>query len=85
MAETIVMILAAIALIGGCTLVAIVATTALGMFMGRLEVALGTSMLLMGTLLYAVGGNTVSVVTLVALSHAIAGGLIWYKNKVRRK
>ena len=85
MAETIVTIVAALALIGGCTLVAVVATTALGMFMGRLEVALGTSMLLMGALLYAVGGGTYAVVIIVAVSHAIAGGLIWYKNKVRRK
>lgn len=85
MAETIVTILAALALIGGCSLVAVVATTALQVFVGRLEVALGTSMLLMGTLLYAVGGNTFSVVTLVALSHAVAGGLIWYKNKVKRR
>jgi hypothetical protein len=85
MAETLVTLLAVIALVGGCTLVAIVATTAIGVFVGRLEVALGTSMLLMGTLLYVIGGSRWQVVGLVAVTHAIAGGLIWYKNKVRRK
>ena len=29
--------------------------------------------------------STPDVVGLVAVTHAIAGGLIWYKNKVRRK
>jgi hypothetical protein len=32
-----------------------------------------------------IGGSRWQVVGLVAVTHAIAGGLIWYKNKVRRK
>ena len=83
MADTLVLLLAALALLGGCTLVAVVATTALGMFIARLEAALGTSMLLMGTLLYALGGSAWQVVGLVGLSHALAGGLIWWKNRLR--
>ncbi|MCX8133639.1 MAG: hypothetical protein N3D18_06705 [Roseococcus sp.] len=85
MAETLFVAMAVLALVGGCTLVAVVATTALGMVIARLEVALGTSMLLMGTLLYALGGSAWQVVGLVGLSHALAGALIWQKNRLRRK
>lgn len=70
-------------LLGGCTLVAIVATIALSRVLPSLEAALGLSMLLMGVLLYLVfpGTGAVYVVALVAVSHGLAGGLIWYRKK----
>ena len=71
-------------LLGGCTLVGIVATIALSRALPSLEAALGLSMLLMGVLLYFVfpGTGAVYVVALVATSHGLAGGLIWYRKKV---
>ncbi|MEI6159066.1 MAG: hypothetical protein WCP77_04460 [Roseococcus sp.] len=84
MAEIIVTTLFVLILLAGCTLVAIIATTAFGRMLPRLEQALGLSMLLMGVLLYLVfpGTGAVYVVGLVGLSHGIAGGLIWYRKKV---
>jgi hypothetical protein len=84
MAEILVTLLVVLMLLGGCTLVAIIATTAFGRMLPRLEQALGLSMLLMGVLFYLVfpGTGALYVVGLVALSHAIAGGLIWYRKKV---
>ncbi len=84
MAEIIVTTLVLLMLLGGCTLVAIIATTAFGRMLPRLEQALGLSMLVMGLLLYLVfpGTGALPVVGLVALSHAIAGGVIWYRKKV---
>jgi hypothetical protein len=84
MIEIIVTTLIVLMLLAGCTLVAIIATTALGRVLPRLEQALGLSMLLMGVLLYLVfpGTGALYVVSLVAVSHAIAGGLIWYRKKV---
>ena len=84
MAEIIITTLFVLILLAGCTLVAIIATTAFGRMLPRLEQALGLSMLLMGFLLYLVfpGTGALYVVGLVALSHAIAGGLIWYRKKV---
>lgn len=68
----------------GCALVATVTSIALSRAMQRFEAALGLSMLLMGVLLYTVfpGTGAFYVVALVALSHAIAAGLIWYRKKV---
>ena len=68
----------------GCTLVATIATIALNRVMPKQEAAIGLSMLLMGVLLYTVfpGTGAFYVVALVALSHAIAAGLIWYRKKV---
>lgn len=84
MAETLIIVVIALMLLAGCTLVAIIATTAFGRMLPRLEQALGLSMLMMGALLYLVfpGSGPLAVVGLVALSHAIAGGLIWYRKKV---
>jgi len=84
MAEFIVSALIVLVLLACCTLGAIIATTAFGRMLPRLEQALGLSMLLMGVLLYLVFPQTgaVRVVGLVALSHGIAGGLIWYRRKV---
>ena len=84
MVEALVMILVVGLLLAGCTLVAIIATTAFGRMLPRLEAALGLSMLLMGLLLYTVfpGTGSLYVVGLVAASHAMAGGLIWYRKKV---
>ncbi|UPY36908.1 hypothetical protein [Sediminicoccus sp. KRV36] len=84
MAETIVTILIGLILVAGCTLVAIIATTAFGRMLPRLEQALGLSMLLMGMLLYLAfpGTGSLAVVGLVVASHAIAGGLIWYRKKI---
>lgn len=84
MAELLVTTLIALILLAGCSLVAIIATTAFGRMLPRLEQALGLSMLLMGVLLYLAfpGTGAVYVVGLVALSHAIAGGLIWYRRRV---
>jgi len=84
MAEIIVTTLFVLILLAGCSLVAIIATTAFGRMLPRLEQALCLSMLLMGVLLYLVfpGTGALYVVGLVALSHAIAGGLIWYRKKV---
>jgi hypothetical protein len=84
MAEIIITTLFMLILLAGCSLVAIIATTAFGRMLPRLEQALGLSMLLMGVLLYLVfpGTGALHVVGLVALSHAIAGGLIWYRKKV---
>lgn len=84
MAELLVTLLVLLMLLAGCTLVAIIATTAFGRMLPRLEQALGISMLLMGVLLYLVfpGTGALYVVSLVAVSHAIAGGLIWYRKKV---
>jgi len=84
MAEIIVTTIVVLILLAGCTLVAIIATTAFGRMLPRLEQALGLSMLLMGVLLYLVfpGTGAVYVVGLVALAHGIAGGLIWYRKKV---
>ena len=84
MAEIIITTLFMLILLAGCSLVAIIATTAFGRMLPRLEQALGLSMLLMGVLLYLVfpGTGALYVVGLVALSHAIAGGLIWYRKKV---
>ena len=84
MAEFIITALIVLILLAGCTLVAIIATTAFGRMLPRLEQALGLSMLLMGVLLYLVFPETgaARVVGLVALSHGIAGGLIWYRKKV---
>lgn len=84
MAEIIVTTLVMLMLLAGCTLVAIIATSAFGRMLPRLEQALGLSMLMMGVLLYMVfpGTGALYVVGLVALSHAIAGGLIWYRKKV---
>lgn len=84
MAETIFTLVIGLVLLAGCTLVAIIATSAFGRMLPRLEQALGLSMLMMGVLLYLVfpGTGSLHVVGLVALSHAIAGGLIWYRKKV---
>lgn len=84
MAEILVTVLVVLMLLGGCTLVAIIATTAFGRMLPRLEQALGLSMFMMGLLLYLVfpGTGALYVVGLVALSHAFAGGLIWYRKKV---
>jgi hypothetical protein len=84
MAEILVTLLVVVLLLGGCTLVAIIATSAFGRMLPRLEQALGLSMLVMGVLLYMVfpGTGALYVVGLVVLSHAIAGGLIWYRKKV---
>ena len=84
MVELLVTLIVLLMLLAGCTLVAIIATTAFGRMLPRLEQALGLSMLLMGVLLYLVfpGTGALYVVGLVALSHAIAGGLIWYRKKV---
>ncbi len=84
MAEMLVAVLVVVMLLAGCTLVAIIATTAFGRMLPRLEQALGLSMVMMGLLLYLVfpGTGALYVVGLVALSHAIAGGLIWYRKKV---
>jgi hypothetical protein len=71
-------------LLAGCTLVATVASIALSRALPSLEAALGLSMLLMGVLLYVVfpGSGAWYVVGLVAVSHALAGGLIWYRKRV---
>jgi len=84
MAETLLSIFVVLILLAGCTLVAIIATTAFSRSMPRLEAALGLSMLLMGVLLYTVfpGTGAFYVVGLVVLSHAMAAGLIWYRKKV---
>ena len=84
MVEGIITFLVGLLLLAGCTLVAVIATTAFGRLLPRLEQALGLSMLLMGAMLYLVfpGTGAVYVVGLVALAHGIAGGLIWYRKKV---
>ena len=68
----------------GCTIVATVTSIALSRALPSLEAALGLSMLLMGVLLYIVfpGSGAWYVVGLVAVSHGLAGGLIWYRKKV---
>ena len=67
----------------GCTLVATVTSIALSRALPSLEAALGLSMLLMGVLLYLVfpGTGALYVAGLVALSHGMAGGLIWYRKR----
>lgn len=88
MADTLLTLFALAALLAGTTLVAIVTVVALSGFIRRRAAAFGTSMLMMGLLLHAIGfappGNPWPVVILVGVSHGIAALVLWWKGRVAR-
>lgn len=88
MADTLLTLFALGALLAGTTLVALVTVIALGGFIRRRSAAFGTSMLMLGLLLHAIGfappGNPWPVVILVGVSHGIAALVLWWKGRVAR-
>lgn len=88
MADLLLTVFALLALLGGSTLVALVTVIALGGFIRAQAAAFGTSMLMMGFLLHAIGlsppGNPWPVVILVGASHGIAALALWWKRRVAR-
>ena len=69
------------------SIVAIVSVTGLRLMMPKLEAAIGTSMFIMGVVLYSAfpGLGSLRVVGLVVVSHAVAAGLIWYRRKLQSR
>lgn len=88
MADILLTLFALGALLAGSTLVALVTVIALSGFIRRRAAAFGTSMLMMGLLLHAIGlsppGNPWPVVVLVGAAHAIAALVLWWKGRVAR-
>lgn len=87
MAEIVFTLFVVALILVAASIIAIAAVTGLRMMMPRLEAAIGTSMFIMGVVLYTAspGLGSLRVVSLVVVSHAVAAGLIWYRRKLQSR